>query len=102
VIVAPGRGALLWELKRDGAAPTPAQQRWLAALESIGWQVAVRRPADLRDGTILADLRALAALPVRPQARDLVAQAERAKIEAARAAYLRRGRDGRWTPRAAA
>jgi hypothetical protein len=92
VIVAPARGALFWELKRQGEDPTPAQQQWLTALESLGLEVAVRRPADLLDGTIVTELQQLARRPLREGGADAIARIEMARVAIARASLTRRAR----------
>jgi hypothetical protein len=52
VLVHERTGALIVaELKRDGQHPTPAQTRWLTALNQRHTAV-VWRPTDLRDGTV--------------------------------------------------
>jgi hypothetical protein len=55
------RGRIAYaELKREGAAPTAVQQRWLDALAATGAPVYVWRPSDLLAGTIAARLVELA------------------------------------------
>ena len=56
VLIGPG-GVLFRELKRTGCNPTPAQTHMIAALAEAGADVAVWRPIDLIDGTILETLR---------------------------------------------
>ncbi len=58
VIAGPG-GVLFRELKNDITQPTPQQNRWIDMLRSAGADVAIWRPAQLRDGTIETALKAL-------------------------------------------
>lgn len=101
VIVAPGRGALVWELKREGQQPTPAQQIWLAALESVGWSTAVIRPSDLLDGTVVTALQRLAHAPLRGQTRPLLERIEAIRAAQANAEMRRNARTTRPRGRAA-
>lgn len=57
LILVRGARLLAVELKRDGARPTPAQQKWLDALELAGTVTMVWRPVDWHDGTIEETLR---------------------------------------------
>ena len=58
VIVGRG-GVLIRELKRQRGKVTVAQTVWLDALEHAGADAGVWRPADLLDGTILSQMRAV-------------------------------------------
>lgn len=59
-LVLVGRGGVLYrELKSATGSPTADQEVWLAALCVAGQDTAVWRPADLRSGRILAELRAV-------------------------------------------
>jgi len=58
VLVGPG-GALFRELKSHAGRPTGEQEAWLVALDRAGLSADVWRPADLRSGRILAELRAI-------------------------------------------
>lgn len=48
---------LIRELKTATGKVSPAQLKWLTALQSAGINAGVWRPADLTNGHILADLR---------------------------------------------
>lgn len=58
VLVGP-RGVLFRELKSRAGLPTAEQQAWLGALGDAGQNAGVWRPADLRSGRILTELRAV-------------------------------------------
>jgi hypothetical protein len=59
-LVLVGRGGILYrELKTDKGRTSPEQVVWLRTLKSAGGNAAVWRPADLRDGTIERELRAI-------------------------------------------
>lgn len=57
-IVGPG-GILFRELKTDRGAIRPEQKQWLATLGFAGANAGVWRPANLHDGTIERELRAV-------------------------------------------
>lgn len=58
VLVGPA-GVLFRELKSRSGLPTAEQEVWLGALADAGQNADVWRPADLRSGRILAELRAI-------------------------------------------
>ena len=56
-----GVGGLIFrELKSETGQLSPEQRRWRNVLQAAGADWAVWRPADLRDGTIARQLRAVA------------------------------------------
>lgn len=54
------RGLLFRELKRQDGRVTPEQRAWGYAMQDLGYDWKVWRPADWLDGTIEAELRAIA------------------------------------------
>jgi hypothetical protein len=56
-----GRAVLFRELKAERGRITKDQQRWLDALTEAGADAGVWRPRQLRDGTIVRELKALKA-----------------------------------------
>jgi hypothetical protein len=59
-VVLVGRKAMIVrELKRQSEGPTDEQTRWLDALWHAGADAGVWRPADLLDGSILAEMEGI-------------------------------------------
>lgn len=66
VLVHPVQRRVLWrELKTERGRVSSAQDEWIHALTRAGQDVAVWRPADYLDGSVLADLQ----MPPAPTAR---------------------------------
>lgn len=59
LVIVGTRGTAYRELKRQDGRPTAPQRRWLAYLTASGQNARTWRPADLVDGTILAELKEL-------------------------------------------
>jgi len=59
LVIVGRRGVLIRELKRQRGAVTSAQSAWLDALTTAGADADVWRPADLIDGTVLDQMRAV-------------------------------------------
>ena len=59
LVIVGRRGVLIRELKRQRGTLTSAQSVWLDALEDAGVSAGVWRPADLIDGTVLDQMRAV-------------------------------------------
>lgn len=72
VIVGPG-GVLFWETKSAKGKASKDQKCWLARLNQAGAQARLIKPCDLRDGTIIAALKAIAK-PDMPVSGDVFAE----------------------------
>jgi len=59
LVIVGRHGLLIRELKQQRGKVTPAQSIWLNALDDAGVNADVWRPADLIDGTILDQMRAV-------------------------------------------
>ena len=59
LVIVGRRGVLIRELKRQRGTVTPAQHTWLNALDDTGIDADVWRPAQLIDGTVLDQMRAV-------------------------------------------
>lgn len=65
VILAPGRGIMFRENKRQAMAgqPTSEQEKWLNGLASVGLDAGMWAPLDWHSGRITAEVEALARAP---------------------------------------
>ena len=59
LVIVGRRGVLIRELKTERGRVTSAQSVWLNALDDAGVDADVWRPADLIDGTVLDQMRAV-------------------------------------------